>query len=153
MSFYLVGEASSPGTIDRPDLWLRPDASGIQHTGNRLLALTGWTFEEYFLAFPWRTNLWRSSKRLWSAEGRLRAVAIRQEAKDREACGIIVLGVHAADCFGLRDWPFFTWKAGPVKVAAVPNPCGRAKFWSASDARPRAAAFFKDALARVRAAS
>lgn len=140
MSYWLVGESPHPATVGRPDLWLTPDESGLPHTANRLLRLTGWTLDLFLQIFDRRTNVWTSPIHRWFADGRRNAARIAEEVcHDAEAQGVVVLGAKAARAFNLGDDEPLEWIGSYV---FVPHPSGRCQFWNEPGNRAAAEGFF-----------
>lgn len=144
MTFLLVGEAPNPATVGRPHLWLRPDDSGIRHTANRLRDLAGWTTAEYLTVFSCRDNVVSLNLKKWNHA--VQAIA-RQRAKNmlRMVCqtptvrGVVCLGKHAAEAFGLDDVVPLQFDrvrvdgvlgADPVRVAYLPHTSGLNRWWN-----------------------
>jgi hypothetical protein len=97
--YLLVGEAPNAATIHQAELWLLPDSSGIPHTANNLLKLSGYDLKTFLSVFPERTNVWTDpTRRLSAAEGRLRAEELRERC---ELQGIVAMGARAAKAFEL----------------------------------------------------
>jgi len=146
MAFWLIGEAPNPPTVGHPDLWLLPDGSGLPHTANRLLALTGWSLEQYLQVFDHRTNLWNSPANVWIYNGRRRAEKIVSESAADGSLGVVVLGTKAAHAFGFEDVEPLTWYD---RFALVPHPSGRCRFWGSPDNRAAARFFFDGVMERA----
>lgn len=141
--FWLVGESPNRATVGQPDLWLVPDDSGLMHSANRLLALTGWTLDQYLGVFEHRTNLWHWPMRLWANDGRKHARQIAMQSTHDD--GVVILGSKAAEMFDLDDELPFTWVG---RYAVIPHPSGRCRYWNEPGARETAREFFGDLLDR-----
>lgn len=140
----LVGESPNRATVDRPDLWLLPDATNTPHTANVLLRLTGWTLDQYLETFSRRTFLWRAPGRTWPEEGRRHAREIHRSVLELGIDGIVAIGERVAMSFDMDLVPPFVWSG---IVAYIPHPSGRSLAWTEPGARQRAKHFFSSLLA------
>lgn len=130
---WLIGEAPTIGCADS----LTPDETGLPRSANRLLAITGWTLDEFLSVFDHRANLWRHPKQIWMDEGRRHAAEIAEESGDAR---VVVLGARAAAAFGLTE-PF-EWVG---RFALCPHMAGKSWcFWNTPTAQSRAQAFFAE---------
>lgn len=139
----LVGEAPNLATVDRPELWLRPDRSGIPHAANRLLAFSGLTLREYLRTFTVRTNLFLDLRvTLSRPHARERGRALMAQAEgDPEVLGVVALGAWAAYGLGLKDEGVracVTGTRGRLTTCYVPHPSGRSRWWNVPVHRVRA---------------
>lgn len=109
----LLGEAPNHATADRPQLWLLPDASGVPHSANRLLELTGLTLEQFVRLFD-RDDLVHTpaalSRTAYQHRGRARASAVIERVAHKHV-GMVVLGARASSCF--------TWAYGERNVDGI----------------------------------
>jgi len=144
LAYWLIGEAPNDATINRPDLWLTPDESGVMHSANRLLELTGWTRAQFLAIFTTRTNVWAHPRRIWLQEGHCIAAKIAERSSKAGARGVVILGVHAAEAFGLAGETPFEWVG---RYAVIPHPSGRCRYWNTPNAKERAREFFAAILA------
>lgn len=168
----LLGEAPNPATEGRPELWLRPDRSGVAHSANRLLEFTGYTARAYLELFE-RTNLLercpprtrtRAGREFPLDEARRAAVPFHHRARGRR---VVVLGRRVASAFrwfyadekDREGWragtraPVLEWisaraepVAGDFSAAIVPHPSGVNQWWNHETNRARARAFFAELL-------
>ncbi len=136
MTCWLVGEAPDRDTVNRPDLWLLPDDSGMPTKANQLLERTGWSIETFLEVFSRRTHVWRVPNPMFPQQGRENAARI---ARESNGARIVIFGGRAAAAFGLRDEPPFQWMG---RYALVPYPSGRCRDWISLEARSRARDFF-----------
>ncbi len=151
--YFLVGDAPPQWQVGQPHLWLLPDRSLTMHTGNLLMRLAGYSFEQYAQVFPLRTNLFPIPARRWATSGKAQADAIKRQAAANEALGIVVIGQETAAHFGLKGWPMLTWSGDSIRpVAVIPHPSGRSGFWSEPEAKARSARFFQGLLESVKEA-
>lgn len=167
----LLGEAPNEATVGRPELWLRPDDSGIQHSANRLLKHTGYTLREYLRLFA-RDNLLHElpprggkgrqfpAKLAKEQAPRVHAAALKHE-------GTLLLGRRVASAFqwclmveseGLRrpgplvrasKVPYLQWHMAFSELnqkefwaVIVPHPSGINTWWNDPDNRALARDFF-----------
>ena len=170
--FLLLGESPNKATEGRPELWLLPDHSTIQHSANRLLHHTGWSLATYLRVFPVRDNLVhqlpaRGGKgRTFSrADGLIGASRVVAHSLEEHVDGIVMLGRRVASCFrfarrGERQgvpgpkWPWLSWglawAAGDpgtvVRAAVVPHPSGINQWWNDLDNQCDARTFFGELL-------
>jgi hypothetical protein len=120
------------------------------HTGNLLMRLAGYTESDYARVFALRTNLFPIPARRWATSGRAQAEAIKRQAAECEAIGILVIGQEIGAHFGLKDWPFLVWSGdGTRPVAIIPHPSGRSAYWAELESRVRAERFFRGLLESV----
>jgi hypothetical protein len=151
--YFLVGDAPPQWQVGQPHLWLLPDRSLTMHTGNLLMRLAGYSFEQYAQVFPLRTNLFPLPARRWATSGKAQAEAIKRQAAANEALGIVVIGQETAVHFGLKGWPMLTWSGDSIRpVAVIPHPSGRSGFWSEPEANARSARFFQGLMESVKEA-
>ncbi len=137
----LIGQAPGPNTM--PDLPLFPVPS--TSAGGRLRAMIGITRGEYLKSFD-RVNVFRefpgrhmNNDKFPMAEARIRAEAMLPFLAGRV---VVLAGRQVADAFKIKG-DFFTWQDvkarrvehmkrcnGLAKVAIIPHPSGRNKFYN-----------------------
>lgn len=147
--FMLVGEAPNAATARRPDLWLLPDDSGVQHAANRLLSLAPqlWTIDYFTRLFPARDNVSPRPGWIPRSEQRRRARALAHRAQEIGVVGMVLLGARARGAFlwtsSTPDW--CEWghvEPGlDIPAAALPHPSGRNRWWNVVANRARATWF------------
>lgn len=144
MRYMLLGEAPTTATEDRPELWLRPDRSGMPHTANRLLRFTGWSLDRYMGIFVRRDNLLtRAVDDRWgrgdTARARARCKELVREARESGSC-IVALGVRVARMVAAElghkrpiEPLMFLASDDPTSVKLmwhIPHPSGRNLWWN-----------------------
>lgn len=164
--FLLVGEAPNDATRGRPELWLWPDDSGIRHSANRLLEISGLTREQYVRTFD-RDNLLDEMPRCRTGGGyRFDVREARVSARLLvEVCAekkqpIVVLGIRAMRAFEVFDaagataaptvancatWRSALWDRdlGDVPIAHVPHPSGISRAYNDPATRLRVRSFLR----------
>lgn len=102
--YLLLGEAPNDATADRPELWLRPDRSGINHSANRLLRFSGMQLTQFLRTFERDNILHHAPDREGKGYGfpldqaRPEVPARLRRFIDEELLGVLVLGRRAANC-------------------------------------------------------
>lgn len=151
MSFYLVGESAPIGSALVPEWWLTPDGTNSPHTANRICRQAGWTVQQFLAVFSHRTFLWKSASRLWAAEGKDKARAVKIETKKLNLLGIVLIGSRVASCFDVPTMTYFKWtQIDTIRVSVVPHPSGRAKAWKTEGLRDEAETFFDSLLSSTK---
>lgn len=120
-------------------------------SGERLARLAGLSPEEFWEIFD-RTNLLaehpgRRSGGRGDVFGPTEATRATERASELLAGTshptLIVLGRKAAEAFGLRETPWFSFVyRGGVRIAAAPHPSGFSAYWNEPVNRCEAAAFW-----------
>lgn len=160
MTTYLVGERPTAETLDAP---LHPDRC---RGGSRLRELSGLTHYEFMARFV-RVNIFGLGEPFSAPVGRQRAADILDNAAD--GASFVLLGVEASLAFGLMPdrTPEMRWldldcgyavrlRHGrhrmtitvpllekPWRVARMPHPSGRCRWWNDPDNRRRAEEFMR----------
>ncbi|MEQ1891072.1 MAG: hypothetical protein ABL998_00900 [Planctomycetota bacterium] len=145
--YWLIGDAPSILELEKPELWWRPDSSGLPSPANRLLDITGWTISTFLATFNPRTNLWANPHRVWVNEGRAQAARMAEQSLKDGSDGVIVLGSLAARMFDLQAEEAMEWRG---RFAFVPHPALQSKQWS-PERREQGRAFFASLLHTPRA--
>lgn len=120
-------------------------------SGRRLAGLAGLSPEEFWGIFD-RTNLLaehpgrRSGGRgdvFGATEARRAAVLASELLAEGSHPTVIVLGRKAAEAFGLRETPWFSFVyRGGIRLAVVPHPSGFSSYWNEPVNRREAEAFW-----------
>ena len=144
----LVGEAPGKKVEQHPNLWLRPDSSGKNHSANRLLSFTGWTVKQYLEIFD-RTNFYETAQNnklngnTFPMPRHFDRAEQLLNRMDTKCCGrAVLLGRRVTKAFGMKpEW--FKWVGG---IVAIPHPSGRNRWWNNKGNRREAKKFFKKLL-------
>lgn len=145
--YLLVGECPNRATASRPSLWLMPDASGVAHTGNRLLEISGLDSRAYRRLFD-ATNAWLEPQ--WPGDATARAGLV-ERADELAGRRVIALGRRAAAALGAASqydeawwwiWCGVSLGGADFELATMPHPSGRCRHWNDWYVRLAARKFF-----------
>jgi len=162
-TFVLLGECPNQAVEKHPNLWLRPDHSGVRHTANRLRDLAGWTNEQYLEVFGVRDNVARYCVRRWGRRAKESATQVATQVLTRcwanGLAGVLCLGRRSANAmFGTNEaepcvWhsarDFFSGQPCGARVAWIPHTSGLCRWWSDAVNRERGRAFLSTMLQEV----
>jgi hypothetical protein len=162
-TFVLLGESPNKAVERRPDLWLRPDQSGVRHTANRLRDHAGWTDEQYLAVFGVRDNVARYPVRRWGKRAKESAAEVAMQVLTKcwaqNLAGVLCLGRRAANAtFGANAaepcvWhtarDFFSGQPCGTRVAWIPHTSGLCRWWNDAVNREQGRAFLTTMLREV----
>lgn len=156
--FLLVGEAPNQATEGQPKLWLRPDRSGIQHAGNRLVDLSGLSIPQLRENFA-TTNLlsywpgrsprggdrWnKADARVWAWrrtedwQGWLRVILLGRRVGDAFGCTRHKVNFYETDTYLPEDGD-----GVPIFCVVVPHPSGSNRWINNAERREVFRQFFQ----------